>query len=213
MATVGCLDILNSIEENKRMPEKLSKYIVNKWNRVVDHYIYGDIGTGVPRDVSFPQFAAFVDFMKQEERLANSVLVSKEDDDKYLTSKRSRRARSFASDSQVCNYSSTDTQSNASRPKASTESNNLCVLCKGNHKLECCNRFKQMSVNDKQTFIKGHALCFGCLTYGHMKIRCKQKMKCDRCNGSHPTILHDDDYRPKRAKNIRDNNQEMPNVT
>ena len=46
-----------------------------------------------------------------------------------------------------------------------------------------------------------------------MKNRCNQKMKCENCNGLYPTILHDDEYRPKRATNTRYDSHEMPSVT
>ena len=40
MSTLGYLGSLDSIEENKRILQKLPMYIVNKWNREVDRRIY-----------------------------------------------------------------------------------------------------------------------------------------------------------------------------
>lgn len=41
-------------------------------------------------------------------------------------------------------------------------------------------------------FICWRGLCHGCLKWGHLCKDCRHGKICSTCNGSHPTLLHDD---------------------
>ncbi|XP_013398913.1 uncharacterized protein LOC106165295 [Lingula anatina] len=56
---------------------------------------------------------------------------------------------------------------------------------------------QEKTMDERIGIIKNNGLCFGCLAYGHRKHECRSKMKCQKCNSYHPTILHDDNYTSK----------------
>ena len=198
MSTLGHLGSLDSIEENKRILHKLPMYIVNKWNREVDRRIYRQ-GTS---PLSFPSFADFVEFMKPEVPLGNSVLLSRGEetkDDRSCRPNSNIGARSFASGSREVNGDSIvhkNQSCNLIPPVTAGDKCVPCAVCKNQHKLEHCASFEKMTNTDKQAIMRTHALCFGCFTCGHVKNRCRNKMTCAKCGRQHPTLLHDDNYKP-----------------
>lgn len=65
-----------------------------------------------------------------------------------------------------------------------------CLFCERNHTFENCEKFKSKPNSEKIEFLKTSGMCFGCLTKGHVSKTCKNRMKCETCSLSHPTILH-----------------------
>ena len=65
-----------------------------------------------------------------------------------------------------------------------------CINCSEGHKLHQCDKFKIMSYEDKQKFIKIKKLCFNCLRPGHNSKACKSKSRCQKCKKLHHTLLH-----------------------
>ena len=73
----------------------------------------------------------------------------------------------------------------------------FCYFCKkSNHNISTCKFFERKSFNEKSDFVKANGLCFGCLQKGHRSNSCTNKLNCNTCNRTHPTILHD----PKRSR-------------
>ena len=79
-----------------------------------------------------------------------------------------------------------------------------CAMCKGPHKLQLCPDFNKLKVSERVMVIKKNGLCLGCLNWGHMKRECKNKQTCNVCKGTHPTMLHDPDYKPRIRNNDKD---------
>ena len=60
------------------------------------------------------------------------------------------------------------------------------------HHISTCKRFAARAHAEKQALIKEHNLCFSCLKRGHRSSDCKIKLSCDKCDKSHPSVLHKD---------------------
>ena len=67
-----------------------------------------------------------------------------------------------------------------------------CTFCKGQHMITDCTQFKAHPHRKKVDFLKTNGHCFGCLIRGHLSKHCKRRLTCQKCNRSHPTILHID---------------------
>lgn len=64
-----------------------------------------------------------------------------------------------------------------------------CVCCGKNHRLYQCDKFLNLSYDDKIDFIRSNNLCFNCLKVGHSSSRCFS-WGCRKCKKKHNTILH-----------------------
>ncbi|UYV66800.1 hypothetical protein LAZ67_4002883, partial [Cordylochernes scorpioides] len=65
-----------------------------------------------------------------------------------------------------------------------------CLLCKLRHKLNQCNEFRQMSIQDRIGYVKQNQLCSNCLRGNHYLENCKITNRCFHCNKNHHTLLH-----------------------
>lgn len=70
--------------------------------------------------------------------------------------------------------------------------------------MEQCERMKKSLHKEKIDFLRAKGLCFSCLKQGHMSNSCKEKMICQVCMQSHPTVLH------MKAKNNATNKEMRP---
>ena len=68
-----------------------------------------------------------------------------------------------------------------------------CPLCKGNHKLWKCEKYKEMTPNKKLEQVKKFKLCFNCLNPNHITSSCASRNKCfaQGCSRKHHTTLHE----------------------
>ena len=81
-----------------------------------------------------------------------------------------------------------------------------CTYCKkSNHELPRCFFFGKLDHDKKTEFLRKFGLCFSCLQDGHLAKGCNQRLKCERCEKKHPTILHNDKFRQSSGKTISDN--------
>ncbi|UYV84526.1 hypothetical protein LAZ67_X002475 [Cordylochernes scorpioides] len=65
-----------------------------------------------------------------------------------------------------------------------------CLLCKLRNKLNQCNEFRQMSIQNRIGYVKQNQLCFNCLRGNHSVENCKITNRCFHCNKNHHTLLH-----------------------
>ncbi|XP_054709120.1 uncharacterized protein LOC129218823 [Uloborus diversus] len=71
-----------------------------------------------------------------------------------------------------------------------SEIHSLSVYCKAKHSLIKCNKFLNLSVQDRVTFVKKNNVCFNCLLSNHRVSQCKSVYKCKKCAKNHHTLLH-----------------------
>ena len=71
--------------------------------------------------------------------------------------------------------------------KISTE---RCPACSENHKVFSCDKFKNLSIQERKNIVFTAKLCFNCLNSGHTTKDCKSKSSCRTCKGRHNSLLH-----------------------
>ncbi|XP_055903018.1 uncharacterized protein LOC129939152 [Eupeodes corollae] len=67
-----------------------------------------------------------------------------------------------------------------------------CILCSQDHLLAVCDRFAEMSVDERWKEVKALKLCFSCLRRGHNTFTCRTKFICNigGCQRKHHKLLH-----------------------
>ena len=197
---------LNDIRENMRMQEKLPRWLVRQWAKIIATY---------KKAKGFPSFEVFVDFVSTEADIACDpcVIATTEKGSKDTKVKRQSR-QSFTASSTVdtptpgkarVGQRKVNSSEATREPKRDTKKW-PCVLCKGEHKLYNCDDFKQRSVSERRRIAKRKGLCFNCLVPKHMIKECRNEGRCKICKEKHSTLLHIDP-----AKN-RDNTSESTKV-
>ena len=70
---------------------------------------------------------------------------------------------------------------------------NTCLICNKNHKIEKCDQFIAMDVNQRAQLGKEKRLCFSCFeSADHQARDCSRKKRCDveGCNKYHHPLIH-----------------------
>ena len=163
MSTISYLQCLNNVEENRKILSKLPRYLIDRWNRIVDTHLYSSY------QGQFPPFHVFVDFISKEARVAcgpGNVKSSNPKGEKMNNKPRKNSANTFAS------RTSTDSQN---EPANTTQRKAFCHNCKGEHELYKCDAFLTMDFEERKKIISAKGLCYGCLRRGHLRKDCKRK--------------------------------------
>lgn len=53
-----------------------------------------------------------------------------------------------------------------------------------------CKKMRKSLHKEKLDFLRGKGLCFSCLKQGHMSKFCEEKLNCEACLLTHPSVLH-----------------------
>ncbi|XP_059217730.1 uncharacterized protein LOC131997951 [Stomoxys calcitrans] len=89
-----------------------------------------------------------------------------------------------------------------------------CKVCRLNHTLRQCTKFKSWPLKEKLKFVTDNKICRNCLSYGHFDQKCQSEHVCQKCQQKHHTMLHpescnsgnhDDNLRPSKPGTV--NNQ------
>ncbi|XP_067620476.1 uncharacterized protein [Eurosta solidaginis] len=65
-----------------------------------------------------------------------------------------------------------------------------CKLCNSNHSLMNCVKFKELSVQDRNKFVRENRYCQNCLAYSHSERQCGSSFTCVYCQKRHHSLLH-----------------------
>ena len=180
MKKVSGLNVLNDIQENHKMVAKLPKWLSTRWARVV--YKTKEEKKG------FPTFSEFVEFLVTESNIAcdpvNVKFNRNNDENKRLKDTRkpdpSHLKYTPRPSPGVRNFATRSENNNPEKPAT-----NPCQLCKANHHLDACERFREMGIKERKKFTRDKGLCFSCLEQGHLSKQCKKRRKCDTCGSPH----------------------------
>ncbi|XP_058802831.1 uncharacterized protein LOC131670868 [Phymastichus coffea] len=68
-----------------------------------------------------------------------------------------------------------------------------CVLCREQHRVSWCPKFKDLSLDQRKRTVRQHNLCYNCLGQGHGAAFCPSVYRCkiSGCGASHHTLLHE----------------------
>ena len=171
LSVLNTLDVLNDPKENYKMLKVLPQWMVNKWADKIAEY-------QEQNNDDFPPFANFVTFVGAQAKRMNNPIISQ----------LSSSSKSFSSNQGYKSFSSC--VSHCISLKASISSRYSCLLCGGSHSLQKCYKFIGFSYDNRVAFIKENRLCFGCFNSGHQSKDCRNRLKCEVCQKSHSTLLH-----------------------
>ncbi|XP_066929138.1 uncharacterized protein [Clytia hemisphaerica] len=173
MTSKDYIQALDSPEFLRTLQLKLPSRIQDRWNRTAmrirDSYNI------------IPSFDDFTNFVKDEMKLVNDPMFSREaagpvSYDRASRSDASRRRGGFRSNA---------TGVDKDQPTPS------CPMCKSTqHDLDDCREFLQLDSENRKKYVFNHRLCFCCLQPNHTARECRSKKTCKVCRMSHPTSLH-----------------------
>ena len=84
----------------------------------------------------------------------------------------------------------------SSPPEADGPSSSQCLAVVV---AEVENQLKQLTVEERSSFVFEKRLCFNCLKPGHSARRCRSRQRCATCNWRHHSLLHVDRSVPPRS--------------
>ena len=87
------------------------------------------------------------------------------------------------------NVKSKFNNSNQARVKSFLTKKSNCLFCGGEHHLQDCSTFLELSPQQKAEKVKEFKLCLNCLRPGHFVKDCKGS-RCKKCQSKHNTLLH-----------------------
>ena len=173
MTSKDYIQALDSPEFLRTLQLKLPSRIQDRWNRTAmrirDSYNI------------IPNFDDFTNFVKDEMKLVNDPMFSREaagpiSYDRASRPDASRRRGGFRSNA---------TGVDKDQPTAS------CPMCNSTqHDLDDCGEFLQLDSENRKKYVFNHRLCFCCLQPNHTARECRSKKTCKVCRMSHPTSLH-----------------------
>ncbi|XP_036347309.1 uncharacterized protein LOC118756662, partial [Rhagoletis pomonella] len=79
----------------------------------------------------------------------------------------------------------------ASTSKTFVPTNANCVYCNSpSHYISSCNKFKELSLQQRIDYVRKAGICFNCLRKTHCMKECQSKSRCKICQSVHHTLLH-----------------------
>ena len=142
----------------------LPESICSKWYKYV-------VERSSPRNPGYPKFSEFAVFIQKQSNLRNhpSIIADPRRERKKIPhSKVFAGLMEEAKGVRYCYYHKTNS-----------------------HNLVGCKAFSNLTLDQKNEFIKKTKLCFRCFSPGHIAIKCKVNIECGKCHSKrHPTLLH-----------------------
>ncbi|XP_075151077.1 uncharacterized protein LOC142225183 [Haematobia irritans] len=65
-----------------------------------------------------------------------------------------------------------------------------CKVCRQNHSVRACFKFKSWPFSKRQQFVTSNKMCENCLSHGHITANCQSEHVCQKCRQKHHTLLH-----------------------
>ena len=171
----GRLHYLDSVECIRLIVAKFGTSIQEQWNKRSLH-IYQRSGVS-------SSFSHLIEFVSEQLKLASNSEYSR---DAFSEIKERRSFQPFGHSNLKAFVSSVDGNSGGTETK--------CTFCSADHTIDKCPSFGDVSIDDRIEFVKQQHLCFCCLkrtNKGHYAAICQKKLKCEKCNEDHPTVLHE----------------------
>ena len=197
---VGGMGILDDAQYQKKLVEKLPEWLHSRWIRVVHH----------TKDAQgrYPLFKDFADFVAKEVEVCSDPVFGSLPRPSSFPDTPSAKKTAFqtATDPQTVGppqIASNDTDNSKARP--------ICqYCCKTGHHVSDCFKLLSFPLSDRQTFIRENKLCFGCGEPNHISKNCKRRATCKKCQRSHPTVMHDENFQRTPSASATPNNPNFP---
>ena len=187
----------NGIDSNENLRaiiKRLPSYIQSKWV---------EEAAKISRQRRFPNFSDLFAFVQDRANVSNSMFGRD-----YALSQVSKSKRDLENKQhmpqRVIPHTTLSTQTNTNT--------RYCFYCKnGNHSLDVCFQFKDLSFQDRLAFISAKGLCFSCFKQGHQSRNCSTF--CSKCKRRHNVLLHDENRTASATEPLTANNNSSVNLT
>lgn len=141
-----------------------------------------------------PKLDDFLGFLRNRadvlETIQCSTSTHKLDKPTYQT-RESKHVRTMLGNTNDYKYTTKDSKYTSNENKYTTKTTITCAFCNQNHFNHECAKFKELSVDCRQSEVSKHNLCKNCLRPGHHTFRCRLG-PCRICNRKHNTLLHNE---------------------
>lgn len=146
------------------------------------------------KQVSYPPFSCFVDFVSQEASIISDPsfkFISHIDTapkvEKTIWTNRKREVA--VPKTEVFPGGATNTGHTYTK---ADDCDKMCPIHRKPHPLHKCRAFRQKSIEDRRQFLKDNNVCFKCCSSSlHMAKNLKAKIQCHECKSErHPTAMH-----------------------
>lgn len=98
--------------------------------------------------------------------------------------------------SKVSSVSKPTTVKRPLKPKTesfvTTTNSYSCMCCQQAHSIYRCQKFRELSVDNRWNVARKHRACYNCLQTSHQVNGCQSKVTCTKCFKRHHTLLHSD---------------------
>ncbi|XP_051169409.1 uncharacterized protein LOC127288606 [Leptopilina boulardi] len=181
---------------------------VDSWDLILVHFIIRRLDTQTRESwevkqgsrTTSPTYKELKDFLTGRARALENMQLN--------STQYSQAAKSTASTS-----TSKSTQSTSKSARALTASHQdygfACSCCQQSHYIVVCEKFRNLSTQDRREFVKTQRLCYNCLGR-HSAHSCQSDKRCRECNGKHHTMIHVDDSRTKSTKDASQSTTTQP---
>lgn len=134
-----------------------------------------------------PGIEWLAEFVKDMVDMSDDMILESERDQKASTSDSKIVGLGAHKSSDVKKCTTLATVGGDTRKEGET-----CPVCEREHALQHCQKFLDMSSNQRSTVVRSHFRCFSCLGRNHQMAACAWKERCgiDGCLGSHSRLLH-----------------------
>ena len=170
---------------------KLPGGLMDRWNRKVQAIRKWHLRE--------PDLQDLIKFVEEETVLMNDPLFSREALHEYIkhpeksTHMKARKLKNC--------YTKADEKNEMAVEQTETVTSTKCKFCDGNHDLDDCQFYHEITVDDRSSFLKKNRLCYGCyaeISPKHTARSYTNRRTCKICQGKHPTGLHG--YKRKNKK-------------
>ncbi|XP_062525659.1 uncharacterized protein LOC105842393 isoform X2 [Bombyx mori] len=183
---------IDSVNRNLRALKTLN-LPTEHWDIIIIHMVSGKLDPGTLRDweekrnnlTRLPTLQDFHTFLKNRADLLETV----EESSTYTKPQQSQRRHSDITHNRPKTFVVNQTQKQALF---------RCPVCKNNHAIYQCMKFKSMPIEMRLDRVKQLNLCTNCLRAGHDEQRCRLS-SCKLCTHRHNTLLHNKNTVPEAS--------------
>lgn len=197
-----CVRAFNNLDME---PNPLTEaFLIHIVNEKLDFNIRNDFDLTLKRN-ELPTWKEFVDFLEKRSNCLESIEASKKKNiPKKDETVAGKKTKVFA------NMESKNPEKKENQRNPNNDKNKIlkCYLCSGNHYLNVCKCFLDLSLNEKWDKVANMGLCEKSLAKGHKLDACP-RFSCTECSGPHHNLLHG----KKPANNDKNNDDKKFNGT
>lgn len=186
-------NIVDDVQKHMRALHALGQP-TNHWDTLIIHIITSMLDTNTHREWesetqpdSMPTLSELITFLKRKCQVLEAVGTKPAQGLKQIPPQLGRSQSS----SKLIARNNTFTSNYVSSIKA-------CTVCNKSHHLYLCDKFRALSITDREKEVRKLGLCFNCLSSSNHKVKNCGAGSCKLCGKRHNTLLHF----PERSSDI-----------